>query len=406
MFLRLPIKYHREDNPNLSGAACGQMVLYSIGKGIPAQQQVAASIAGHNTESWNCDPNGLKGALNALKPASFANHFVTYSENTPHTVSRKLVWTVYHYGVAPAALVFGSSHGYAPSNGHWVLVTSITTDKAPAGPTDTSYKILSFEIHNPWAATVQGAYQHYPTDKCGWGAEQSGKDWGWQFQYVAFSTPGGNGWIQNYMLPVPFQGSQWQGKYVAVCDPDAPGVDDTETPAIEATRILTAEEATEVAMEGLRQTGLVERDVWQHALAGTEPGDPILVERMDLPNHVYYIVPFQTNRDRVPVLVNVDAFHGGTLADSLAHPRGSTHFGGAMTRQRVLDELVGMEVEIDGKTLTLNADDLHPSMVWVPCRESESPYWPFHLFNVGHGDFTIFVRIDGAIFTELHGLHG
>ena len=48
----------------------------------------------------------------------------------------------------------------------------------------------------------------------------------------------------------------------------------------------------------------------------------------------------------------------------------------------------------------------HPAMVWKPCRESLSPYYPFHLFTSGGQQ--IYVRSDGMVFTELrdqeHGL--
>jgi len=36
-------------------------------------------------------------------------------------------------------------------------------------------------------------------------------------------------------------------------------------------------------------------------------------------------------------------------------------------------------------------------LVWKPCMESLSPFFPFHMFTVGaHG---IYVRTDGVIFT-------
>lgn len=42
----------------------------------------------------------------------------------------------------------------------------------------------------------------------------------------------------------------------------------------------------------------------------------------------------------------------------------------------------------------------YPLLVWKPCRESLSPYFPFHLFTAG--DQHIYVRTDGAVFTRLH----
>ena len=41
----------------------------------------------------------------------------------------------------------------------------------------------------------------------------------------------------------------------------------------------------------------------------------------------------------------------------------------------------------------------YPHLVWRPCCESLSPYYPFYMFTVGH--HRLYVRIDGAVFTSL-----
>ena len=43
---------------------------------------------------------------------------------------------------------------------------------------------------------------------------------------------------------------------------------------------------------------------------------------------------------------------------------------------------------------------LYPTLVWRPCRESLSPFVPFHL--VVTGQHSMFVRLDGRVFTKLH----
>lgn len=42
----------------------------------------------------------------------------------------------------------------------------------------------------------------------------------------------------------------------------------------------------------------------------------------------------------------------------------------------------------------------YPTLVWKPCRESLSPFFPFYMFTIG-GE-RIYVRTDGAIFSQLH----
>jgi hypothetical protein len=43
---------------------------------------------------------------------------------------------------------------------------------------------------------------------------------------------------------------------------------------------------------------------------------------------------------------------------------------------------------------------LYPALVWRPCLESLSPFFPFHMLTVG--DHRIYVRVDGRLFTTLH----
>jgi hypothetical protein len=42
----------------------------------------------------------------------------------------------------------------------------------------------------------------------------------------------------------------------------------------------------------------------------------------------------------------------------------------------------------------------YPTLVWKPCLESLSPYYPFRMFIVGTRH--LYVRADGRVVTELH----
>jgi hypothetical protein len=41
-----------------------------------------------------------------------------------------------------------------------------------------------------------------------------------------------------------------------------------------------------------------------------------------------------------------------------------------------------------------------PHWCWKPCRESLSPFWPFK--RVFSGGQTLYIRVDGMVFTALH----
>jgi hypothetical protein len=75
-----------------------------------------------------------------------------------------------------------------------------------------------------------------------------------------------------------------------------------------------------------------------------------------------------------------------------------------MDRQDLIDRVVDDSFELGdrlGKLLVRReAFCLYPTLVWKPCRESLSPFWPFHMFTVG--SHRIYVRVDGEVFTALH----
>jgi hypothetical protein len=67
---------------------------------------------------------------------------------------------------------------------------------------------------------------------------------------------------------------------------------------------------------------------------------------------------------------------------------------------KVSDKRFELEEPLGRLLVRPEAFCLYPTLVWKPCRESLSPFWPFHMFIIG--DYRLYVRIDGAIFTRLH----
>ena len=45
---------------------------------------------------------------------------------------------------------------------------------------------------------------------------------------------------------------------------------------------------------------------------------------------------------------------------------------------------------------------VYPTLVWRPCQESRSPYYPFHQIAVG--GVTIYVGYDGRVYPTLHNM--
>lgn len=387
----LTIQYHQQDTNYYCGAACAQMVLETIGAGLLDQDDLYADNHSHSTiePSWYTGPDGLRWTLNDRRPASFTNYFALFELANEDSISRKIIWTIHHYQVAPVALVYGWAH--------WIVVRGYEASAAPSSSADNSYTITAFDVNNPWPPTPSPAPPppHSAADSCGTGGMH-----GIANEHIAYAT-----WQSTYMTGVP--GGHWAGKFLAVCDPEPPPsyIGATRPPAKEfkRTKLLSPDDAVKFAETGLRDYGLFERDAWKGALSKTSPAEPILVQRLDQPDSFYYIIPMQASQKRSPVLVSVDA-RFGDYRQSILLPRGAMQFAAQADRESLKNRLADKRYEFEDRRGQLlirkEASCLHPTLVWKPCRESLSPFYPFYMLSTATA--RIYIRIDGQVFTRLH----
>lgn len=388
----LTVKHHQQDTSYYCGAACAQMVLATIGAGIQDQDDLYADNHSHSTTdvgvNWATGPDGLNWTMNDRRPASFTNSFVLFALNGEDAISRKICWTIHHYHVAPIALVFGWAH--------WIVVHGYDVSAHPVSSSDTSYTITAFDVNNPWPPTPSNAAEppHTGVDGCGTGGDRGIAD-----EHVAYSTD----WQDTYMTGVP--GGYWSGKFIAVCDPEAPATQvgpQRPQPRSAGDRLITPANAIARLKAGLESYGLVQRRRWRDALQGTKPGTPVLVRRLDRLDSYYYIVPLQRSAKRTAVLGRIDARYG-TYRSAVALPSERQTYT-IIDQRTVLDLILDKRVELPSRKGRLlvrkEAICLYPTLVWQPCLESLSPYWPFYLVSVGNE--RIYIRIDGQVFTELH----
>jgi hypothetical protein len=106
--------------------------------------------------------------------------------------------------------------------------------------------------------------------------------------------------------------------------------------------------------------------------------------------------------------VVVDAKNGEYLQSAIHTGKDGSVFH-IRERDEVAESVIGSMIELPNRSGRIRvrpeAICFFPTLVWKPCRESLSPYYPFYLFTVGSNH--IYVRSDGAVFTELHdGEHG
>ena len=165
-----------------------------------------------------------------------------------------------------------------------------------------------------------------------------------------------------------------------------------------------------LALQELKAYGLLclnNRD----PLAPRTPSTPLLVKRLDQPGSDYYLVGLQNWSKKQRLLARLDALEGQYL-DSLLIPPTDYLFGqasvGSVPYKRAQEKLVsGMKKAdwfqaFDAELARKNQQGENaPTLVWTPCNESPSAFYPFYQVKTPTGMF--FVRIDGVVFSKLTG---
>jgi hypothetical protein len=367
---KLDVPYHPQGTNTHCGPACAQMVLDHRHLAVPTQPDMYADEC-HTTgdlEYWASNPDGL---ATTLEERTGGGSFTAHKLDSEVAISRRLVWMIHEQGRPAIALINGWTH--------WVLVAGSVVSQAPTSPVDPLPTIDCFEIHDPYpVGTGVAATAH-------------------QYEQVHYAD-----WQANYLLPVPIL--FFEGKYIAVCDPDPPGL--TGAHAIEAQperenepdQDIGGESAVQAALEALDRESLANRDPWVNAREGTVPGAPILVNRLSPASGRTYLVPFIRQLDpegpaSIPLIVRVNAA-SGTYQGAIAFLGGSAKLGQMLDQESIIERYTsGNGVpDPDGNVIYPKREDLKEDFYWRPCGESPSVYLPFYLFDVG--GVQLFVSLD------------
>jgi hypothetical protein len=391
----LDVAYHQQDTDYYCGAACAQMVLRSIGLPLLLQDDLYADNHAHSVEPiyWSTPPDGLCWTLNNRQGAK---HFSLDATDTEDPISRTICWSIHQYQCAPVALVFGGNH--------WLVVRGYTASAAPANVGDSSYTITSFDLNNPWppVPAPPGPPPHADGDVCGSGGARGVPDIN-----VSYS-----GWQSGYLTANGF-GNQWLNKFVAVCDADPAGgpIVSPGSP-IQPTsgggqaaggNPLTASDVRQRLPNALRRGGLLTHPLWSARLGGASAGQPLLVQRLDQANSDYWLVPTLNSNGELRAMVGIDARSGDyhqalAIRDANATILAYADVQAAAAQARA--QSASMPADMRALLSQPGALTVPAPLVWRPCRESLSPFYPFRMITTGAS--TVYVRIfDGAVFAAL-----
>ncbi len=399
----LNLAYYQQEKDCFCGPACAQMVVDQIGgvffDQVSLQDQIRSASRIDPTEllRWYAPPDGLNSILNSnAKAAGRPNSFNLVIEDEEDFVSRHIIWTIHNFKVAPLALVYGAAH--------WIAIKGYEATAAPGRQFDVSYGILGFWINNPYPISTSVGTCPPPLPLSNMSSTTECAD----------LTPGqGTGnihidyscWQEEYMTMVPFDTS-WPGKYVAICDPiPGPKESGMRVPAnvhAKGEKIIEKEIAAQFANEAMLERGFHELGFLNNILRNTIAGEPMLVHRLDKLNSYYYIVPMLGVKKQIHALVNIDARYGNYRQSCFA-PNSENPICLKPFAKDGIMQILGKDMYIKKEKmhqLVFSEDvSVHPVLFWKPCKESLSPFMPFHLVTVGSEQ--IFVRIDGRMFSSL-----
>jgi hypothetical protein len=384
-FKDLKTPYHQQDTSYYCGAAVAQMILDSIGSGLIDQNTLYNSNHSHSAPGWYTSPAGLNYTLNAFMPPppTFNSFFVVDNANTEPEGSAIIVSTLVNFGVATGTLVY--------SCGHWVAVRGVKTNVNPAGAGD-SYSIDGFYINNPWPPTPSPGPPppHADPDACGTGGDRGSAN-----EYVSYSD-----WQSNYFTACNAQ-------FISVCDPRRPSMRPLQiigpTRLTDGRQLIAPEEALSLAARGLDAHLRSQQECpLTPSLRGARAVSAHLVQRLDRQDEFYYLITMH-REGRPSAIVRGDGrygtFHGALSLEGVERsPIIEREAALAAARNAVIDLGDG-----SGRILLRDgAFSVYPTLVWRPCQESRSPYYPF--YQIAVGGVTIYVAYDGRVYPALHEL--
>jgi hypothetical protein len=384
-------RYHTQDTSYYCGAACAMMILHEIGVPYASldQDDLYTSNNSHNAQSgWYTDPYGLCYTLNDRRPAAFLpNYFLVHKRLTEAEGTRDVAFTLYHYKVSPAILVYNCAH--------WNVVRGVQTNVDPSsGP----YIVEGFWLNNPvWDSSLS---THDDADTCG-----SGGSHGVANEFVTYAE-----WQTNRFNGCGYDDPTGATQWISVCDPEP---NTFELPRRRITeyredgrRLITPEQAVQFATRGLDEYGLADSELGRDLLRKGRFGRPVPVQRLDRHDEFYYLAPWEVD-GAIAGSVDIDARFGAFKSLRLYSASAKEWRLGGANGDRFMDELRKI---VDGRIFDLPNEKgrfkvypgtycVPPFLVWKPCRESWSPHLPF--YHVVVGGHSLYVRIDGPVFTHL-----
>jgi len=362
----LDVRYHIQDQGCYCGAAVAMMILRSLGQPLRPQQELFKKI--YNSDPvWGgkipgSSPKGLAAALEYFAPPSRNLRVTpTYYAHQEDVIKRLVELLYAPDAVAPAVLI--------SECGHWLAVTGFQTDVEPVAGVD--FHVLGFYINNPWYLAAN--FNHADNDPCG-----AGK-FGVQNEFA--SVPAMLDVLTACpKVPRPFAVVEaTPGKAIGTMLLQKPATYRTaarrEDESLWTDASFDASAVRNLALDGVRMHGL-DASGFFPGTGRIRAGDPALVQRLDLLDSYYALVPLFRGRNRTG-FARID-MNDGSLLGACVSDADLTALRGAE------DAVLAARWECAETFARPRPGTFvaHPTLVWRPCRESTSPYAPFRQISI------------------------
>lgn len=393
----LNVRYHQQDTETWCGAAVTQMLLNSTGYGLFDQKALFDDSQSYMDPAvWGSpfamDPYCIKGILNdKIQPVNVLYTVLALEDLVDWT--ERIVKCLNYYNISIPILVY-------PKAEHWILLKGVKMTDSPAENPDA--EIIALYVHNPWPPATHhhniAPPPHDDNDRCGRGSSHY-SPYGCANDYVTYSGQ----WFNDYIFGTVFIPG---GKRlaVAVCYLKIKKmpwkINRFEPHMIDKPRI-SPDKILELLPREIERHDLMNDESFSAALKKAKPQEPVLVRRLHMPNSFYYLIPM-AREGSVTAVIAMDAMEG-TLDGCRAYPEPvKKPFIGP---EEIIEKINKLPVRGKGskarKLLREGDYRIQAEMVWKPCRETLSPYYPLRVittFNLQD----VYVDYLGNFYTELH----
>jgi hypothetical protein len=173
--------------------------------------------------------------------------------------------------------------------------------------------------------------------------------------------------------------------------------------------VISPDAAKAGARKGFVDFKLLSRPRWGALLsAPSVERTPLLVRRLDEQDparNYYYLVPVGPDDDNIGAAARVNGMSGKFIGCSAFNAKGKRPWGSMIAACRTEADtrrvMAARTYSSADKPAATDAREIgiHPTLVWMPCVESRSPYYPFRLISIGGRPK--YIRIDGQEFDAL-----